>query len=260
MRISLLIIKRTLNIVIILTIVFLVNGIIEHFLVQNKINEFKSRGVEYFYIANSNSYYYKVAKKHEYEDASRNVVDFDRKWLGSKTDIFITSRNPMRDDPNFSWIVAPLSKYFYIGHATINVTDSGSKVIEVFGNSSEPEDNVVAESNNIWYYSGEDTPNIVGLRIKNTTEEQRNKIVDYAKSKLGYLYNYSFLLNRNRSFYCTDLVSRAVASVGININYDHLATTGNDLIVSRNVYIIYYRELIYENGRPRYNIYFLGKE
>ena len=30
-------------------------------------------------------------------------------------------------------------------------------------------------------------------------------------------------------------------------------TTGNDIIVSRNVYIIYYRELVYENGK-RYNV------
>jgi|SRR5690554_2827665 len=166
----------------------------------------------------------------------------------------------MRDVPEISWIMSPLSKYFYLGHASINITDDGSRIIEVFGNSSNPENNVVAESLNTWHISDEDTPNVIGLRIKGTSEEQRNKIVDYAKSKIDYSYNYTFLFNRSQSFYCTDLVSRAAASAGINLNYDYLATTGNDLIANRHVYIIYYRELVYENGIPRYNIYHLEED
>ena len=252
--------RLILIIILALASVFLLNGVTEYFIVQSKINEFKSRGVEYSYVERTNTYFYIVPKKHDYEDNSRNVIDFDMKALGSKTDIFITTRNPMRDNPMFSWIVAPLSKYFYVGHATINADDDGFSVIEVFGNGGDPEENIVTMSDNIWYISDEETPNVIGLRIKNTTEEQRDKIIEYAESKIGLPYNYTFLFNRSRSYYCTDLVSRAVASAGININYDYLATTGNDIIVSRNVYIIYYRELVYENGKPRYNVYFLEEE
>lgn len=255
----LLVTRRILTVVLALTIVFLLNGITEYFIVQNKIAEFKSRGIEQFYVANTNTYFYLVPKKHDYEDVSRNVIDFERKQLGAKADIFITTRNPMRDNPTLSWIVAPLSKYFYIGHATINIDDAGAYVIEVLGNNEAPEDNVVMISRSLWYAVDEDTPNVVGLRLKGTTEEQRDAIIDYAMSKIGYPYNYTFLFNRSRSFYCTDLVSRAPASVGININYDYLATTRNDMIASRNVYIFYYRELVYEDGVPRYNVYYLGE-
>lgn len=265
------IIYRMIIIVLSLIIIFVVNGSVEYFIVQNKIDEFKSRAEPEPFDSNGDTYYYIVLKKHDYEDASRNIITFrnprtgannieTNQGLGSKTDIFITTRNPMRDVPELAGLMAPLSKYFYIGHATINISDNGRRVIEVFGNSDDPEDNVVSESNNTWHFCDENTPNLIGLRIKDTTSEQRDAIVDYAVSKIGYPYNYTFLFNRNKAYYCTDLVSRAASSAGININYDYLATTGNDLIASRNTYIIYYRELVYEKGLPRYNVYFLAGE
>jgi len=249
--------RRMFIIILGIAIAFLVNGITEYFVVQNKIKEFVNRGEFVEYNKYTNTYFYRVKKEHDYEDTSRNIIHPTNNWIGSTTDIFVTSRNPMRNNPDFSGLMAPLSKYFYIGHATINVTENGSRLVEVYGNNEDPEDNVVYEANNVWHIEDEVTPNVVGLRIKNTTEEQREQIVDYLKSKLGYPYNYTFLFNRNTSFYCTDLISRAVASVGININYDYLATTGNDMIISKNVYIFYYREIIKEEDDIRYNVYFL---
>ena len=70
------------------------------------------------------------------------------------------------------------SNNFYIGHATINITDDGSKYIESVGNLGS--NNGVLESYNSWVDTeirgGDDTNRIVGLRLKNTTEEIREEV------------------------------------------------------------------------------------
>lgn len=253
----------SLIIILSLALVFLINGYFEVVIVNNRINNFKERGVYQYTDDYIKTYYYKVPKIYEYEDISRNIFDFDNRWIGSKTDIIITNRNPMRDNPTLAGIIGFLSTNFYVGHATINSNDSGSRMYEVVGNYSEPEDNVVRESFNSWLTVEEalqdagDSPMIIGLRIKGTTEEDRDKMIEYAENQEGKPYNFSFLFNRHKSFYCTDLVSRSTRSAGINVNYDYLATTGNDIIVSPNVYIIFIRETIVEDGVKKYNIYYL---
>lgn len=249
-----------------ISIVFLVNGYFEYVIVNNRISDFKDRGL---FVGEDNSgrmlntFYYRVPKKYDYEDTSRNIFDFTYRTIGSKADIIITNRNPMRDEPTLALPVGFLSKNFYVGHATINSTDDGKRLYEVIGNSSYPENNVVTEGANDWIrveeYLGEDgdSPVIIGLRIKNTTSEQRDTMINYVESKVGMPYNFSFIFNRSKSFYCTDLVSRAVKSAGININYDYLATTGNDIIVSNNVYIIFIRETVVEDGIKKFNYYYL---
>jgi len=104
------------------------------------------------------------------------------------------------------------------------------------------------------------SPIIIGLRVKNTTEEDRNKIIEYADAQLDKGYNYTFIFNRENTFYCTDLVSRSVKNAGININYDHFATTGNDMIISKNTYIFFLRETVIVDGEKVFNVYFLENE
>jgi uncharacterized protein YycO len=238
-------------------LVFLINGTFEKVLVQERISEFKERSQ--FTKQDGNTYYYRVQPEYDYEDISRNVYNFDFQYIGSTGDIIITDRNPMRDTP-LEIPIGFLSKNYYVGHATIVSSDDGSMIYEVLGNSGNPETDIVQETHNTWV-TGDvgDTPVIMGLRIKNTTAKQRNDMIGYARSKEGFPYNFTFLLNRTASYYCTDLVSRAVYSAGINVNYDYLATTGNDMIASTNVYIIYLREkTITETGETRYNVYYLS--
>lgn len=238
-------------------IVFLVNGTFEQILVQERISEFKDRGV--FEKQEDDTYYYRVLPEYDYEDISRNIYNIDSQYIGSTGDIIITNRNPMRETP-LELPIGFLSENYYVGHATIVSSDDGSRIYEVLGNSGNPETDTVQETQNTWVKGDMgDTPVIIGLRIKNTTTKQRNDMIEYAKSKKGYPYNFSFLFNRSSSYYCTDLVSRAVYSAGINVNYDYLATTGNDMIVSKNVYIIFLREkTVTETGETRYNVYYLG--
>lgn len=259
--------KITLLTFLALGLIFFTNGFYEKALVNKKIEDFKNRAV---FIGKDeireNVYYYKVIKEYDYEDVSRNTFDINTRIIGSKTDIIITNRNPMRGVTFVEHLVDFLSKNFFVGHATINSTDDGSKMIEVLGNASIPENNRVVESYNDWMYiedtlkQDSESPIIIGLRIKNTTSSIRDEIIDYAKMQIGKGYNYSFVFNRHKTFYCTDLVSRSIKQAGINVNYDYFATTGNDMIVSNNTYIFFLRETVIVDGQKIFNVYFLETE
>jgi hypothetical protein len=233
----------------------MVNGVLESIIVNKELNDFKARG-ELVY-TKDNIYYYQVRKNYTFEDTSRHIISnqYDKK-VGAKGDIFVTSRNPLKESP----IMGLISKKTWIGHTGLVIDDRGKETIEVTGNLSR-EENVVTVWPNTWLIGDspkDPTEQIAVLRIKNTTEEQRQQIVDFALSKVGSKYNYTFLLNRSTTFYCSDLVSRSVAKAGININYDYLATTGSDMIVSKNTYFIFYREVVYKDDAPQYHIYYLS--
>src|SRR5690554_6976197 len=256
-------IKHTLLIILGLGLIFFINGFYEKAIVNDKIEDFKARA-EYIGPDENlkNVHYYRVKKEYDYEDVSRNTFTIDERNIGSKTDVIITNRNPMRGTPVLDPLVGFLASNFYVGHSSMNSVDDGSRMYEVVGNSGTPGKNVVIEGTNDWYRYIEDieTPVIVGVRIKDTTEEQRDKMVEYADQQLGKGYNYSFIFNRANTYYCTDLVSRSAKYAGLNINYDHFATTGNDMIISKNTYIFFLRDIVYEDGEPVFNIYFLENE
>ncbi|HHX79824.1 MAG TPA: hypothetical protein GX692_02005 [Acholeplasmataceae bacterium] len=257
------ILNRLLLIILICFFIFLINGAFEHFVVQGRIEDFKARAVGEPVKDDKiiNTYYYRVPAR-EGEDTSRNIFDFDTRIIGAKADIITSNRNPLRDYQILRELVAPFAKYLYLGHTSINSTEDGSYLIETIGNSVW-ENNKVQENRNDWITSEEaygkdySSPVIIGLRVKNTTSKQRDKMVEYARSKIDYPYNFSFLFNRANAFYCTDIVSRAIEAGGVNVNYDFLATTGTDILTSENVYIFFIREVVIENGVERYNIYYL---
>ncbi|HHU55625.1 MAG TPA: hypothetical protein GXZ48_02890 [Acholeplasmataceae bacterium] len=246
------VIKKLIKLIIIIVslfAVFMVNGLIESRVVNKELEEFKARG-ELVY-ENENNIYYRVKPKYDYEDTSRHIMNDYFDWqIGATGDIFVTSRNPLQGNP----ITGFISDHTWVGHTGLVIDDEGQNTIEITGNLDDRDRNVV----DIWYNDwviDRTTDQIVLLRVKNTTEDDRNKMVEYAKSQLGKPYNYTFLFNRAYSFYCSDLVSRSVANAGINVNYDYLATTGSDMIVSPNTYIIYYREKIGEN---KFAVYYLS--
>ncbi len=248
--------KLLIFIIIIITMfaIFIVNGMVENIFVNDKIREFTERGM--FVLQEGNISYYKVKKAHDYEDTTRHIVDtYNDQKPGAKADIFVTSRNPIYSSVTLGY----LSRLTWIGHSGLVIDDEGKETIEITGNMTS-EENVVQLWDNTWVYEdspGIKTPQIALLRLKNTTEEQRNKIASYANSKIGYKYNYTFLFNRNKSFYCSDLISRSVSAAGINVNYDYLATTGSDMLVSDETYIIYYKETTVENNVQKHKIYYL---
>lgn len=260
-------IKIYLNVLLIffgIFIVFITNGYYEKAIINSTLDEFKLRAV---YLKqdskNKNIHYYKVLKKYDYEDVSRNTFQIDFGYIGSKADIIVTNRNPLRGRSIIEPLFGYFSKNFFLGHCTINSNDDGSKMYEVVGNDLEgSEYNIVCESTNDWriYLTDSNTLIIIGLRLKNTSIAQRDSIVEYLEAQVGKGYNYTFLFNRENSYYCTDLVSRATKSSKINVNYDYFITTGNDIIISKNTYIFFLREIVIVEGKPRYNIYFLENE
>ena len=254
---------NTLLVIIGLTLIFLINGHTEKFIINRQINEFKERAV---YVGEDpnliNVHYYKVSKKYDYEDNSRNTYTTTTRIIGSKTDVIITNRNPMRGVVGLDPLVGYLASNFFVGHSTMNANDQGTLMYEVVGNSTTPEENAVIKSSNDWssYLKDTQSPIIVGVRIKDTTSEQRDKMVEYASMQVGKGYNYTFLFNRENTYYCTDLISRAAKYAGLNINYDYFATTGNDMIISKNTYIFFYRDIEVVDGKNIFNVYYLENE
>jgi len=250
--------------VLIFVYVFLANGFIEKGIVTNEINEFKERGVftEQIIINKQKVNMYKVIKKYEYEDISRPIYEFDGYDynLGSKTDITITSRNPMRhsDSALVKDVCGFFANNFYLGHATINVTDNGSHYVESIGNGSS---NKVEKNRNTWIDTeirGKDVTNkIVGIRIKNTTAELRNQITEEVLDKVGCEYNYNFFFPHKDKYYCTDLITRSLYKFGIDLNYDNFFAIGNDLILSDETYLIFYIEC---DSEGVFSFYYLSEE
>jgi len=234
-----------------LFLVFVVNGAVERVLVNKEVEAFVKRG-ELVY-QKGNTEYYRVSPKYSYEDLTRHIInDYNDTKPGAKGDIFVTPRNPLRGDP----FMDLLSEITWLGHAGIVVSDDGKKTIEITGNLGS-DNNYVQEWNNTWIIE-QHTEEMMLLRIKNTTSLQRDKMVEYAYSQIGKKYNYTFLFNRGKTYYCSDLVSRAIEHAGLNVNYDFVATTGADMLLSDNTYIVYYKKEILVGNNIIRKIYYLG--
>ena len=248
----------------ILTLLFIGNGLFEKGVVNNEIKIFKERGEfeKTVVLQGQNVSYYKVKKKYDYEDVSRYIYDtnrYSKNYIGSKTDVILTSRNPLRmyGDAIIRDVAGILSKNFFIGHATINLTDDGSLCIESVGNDTGYKGVRIVE--NTWIDTevryGNDAQIIIGLRLKNTTKEIREEICNNLIELEGKEYNKLLLFYNKNKYYCTDLISRTLKKSKITVNYDSFYTTGNDIIVSNETYIIFICERIKEGY---FNIYYLN--
>ena len=247
-------------------LVFIGNGLFERGVVNLEINNFKARAVfeKEDELQGQKVTYYKVVKKYDYEDVERPIYDSKKNskiYIGSTSDIILTSRNPLRMYGNaiVRDIAGLFARYFYLGHATINISEDGSKCVECVGNQIN--NNGVRIVDNDWIETevryGNDAQTIIGLRIKNTTEEQRKEICNNLEELVGSQYNYLLIFYSRNKYYCTDLISRVLRKSNIKINYDSFYTTGNDLIVSNSTYIIFLCERVKDGY---FNIYYLSKE
>lgn len=240
-------------------LVFTINGTVEYTAVQKDIKEFKARAELDFSLEAISTTFYKVAPKYDYEDYSRDILTYEANlnFIGSAGDIIITNRNPAQNIPVLNLPISYFAKYFYVGHSTVNSLNP-KLTYEAVGNDDY--DNGVRKVLNDWLYLDSDTRHIIGLRVKGVNDELAIKIDEYCDDKMGYPYNYTFAFNRNNSYYCTDLISRAYKEANVNINYDYLATTGNDMVLSDNTYMIFYREVVLKDGKNHFNIYYLKED
>lgn len=258
-------------------------------LVNIEIEKFKNRAVfeyeeEFMYQTGvyQTRRYYKVPRETSYEiNDSRSVFYNDsRKFLGQAGDIFLSQESPFPD----RLLIHQFISYYFGGHAAIK-TDT-NQFIEAVGfpeddeslldiirhPGDQPHDFSVTinktsgnyflnprhrvESNPFYedfgtYYRKE----IIGLRVKDITEEQINGAIEYAEDKVNKnLYNFLFFLDMDYKYYCTDLVSRAYQHVMVPeekqrnyskaLNDDRFITSVNDMILSRETYLAFYFEVI----------------
>ena len=133
------------------------------------------------------------------------------------------------------------------------------------GNKTHDFDISLTESNNYWlntnrrsesnpaypYYGSFNRNEFLVLRVKDVTEAQRLGAVRYAKNlyEKEALYNYTFFLDVQYKYYCTDMISRAYQDVMVptqrQTGYaqalnDRFITSVNDLINSEDTYITSY--------------------
>ena len=94
-------------------------------------------------------------------------------------------------------------------------------------------------SSTCWAHSGLALMEAEALRIKGINNEKRNIFTENLKNEVGKKYTYSFLIHSKNKYYCTDLVTRVAKTIDINLNYDLFISTGNDIIVSNNTFIIF---------------------
>ena len=63
-------------------------------------------------------------------------------------------------------------------------------------------------------------------------------------------------MKRNK-YYCTDLITRTFLENDIRIDNDYFYPTGNDIILSKNTFLVFLCERIKEGY---FNIYYLSEE
>lgn len=264
-------------------------AIAKDILVNSEIQKFKDRAIfeyeeEFLYQVgvSQTRRYYKVPRETLYELNDTRSVFYtnSRKYLGQTGDIFMSQESPFPDQ----FLIHQFISYYFGGHAAIKngsnqfieavgFPDDDESLLDIIRHpGDEPHDfsvtvnrtsgnyflnpNHRTEFNPFYddfgtYYRKE----IIGVRVKDITEEQINGAVEYADDKVDKsLYNFLFFLDMNYKFYCTDLVSRAYQDVMVPkeeqknyakaLNDDRFITSVNDIVLSDETYIAFYFEVI----------------
>ena len=263
----------------------------ENIKVNKIINDFKERSVyeyeetiQYYPGVYQTRVYHKVSRETSYEvNDSRSIfTDESRKLLGQKGDIFLSQESPFPGTP----LIHPWITYNFGGHAAIHngnnrfieavgFPQAGETIFDfIFHPGNEPHNfsaTVNVTSSNYWlnpnfrsesnpdfnYYGNYYRPEFIGIRVKDVTEDQIDGAVEFANDKVDFnLYNFTFFLDLEYKYYCTDLISRAYQSVLVeekdqrnysrSLNDDRFVTTVNDMILSDDTYLTFYVEIIDE--------------
>lgn len=226
--------------------------------------------------------FFSVSRETSYElkDSRSAFYDESRLFLGQKGDIFVTQDSPLPHIP----IVHQFVTFYFGGHAALNngenrfieavgfLTGEDTFFEVVLHPGNKPHDFALTasvSSTNYWldpsfrspgnvaypYFGAMYRSEFIGLRVKYITEEQIEGAVDYADSLVNRnLYNLLFFLDTKYKYYCTDLVSRAYQHVMVEeskqrsfsqaLNDDGFITSVNDLILSKETYILFFVEVV----------------
>lgn len=223
--------------------VFLINGFVENVVVNNRINKFMERGdfvkEEVDPLTKLTTRYYSVSRETSFEkDGRESITRIGRTtYIGQRGDIITTKEAPFPNIP----VIYQLVSYFFGGHA--GIVTSTEEYLECVGNQDD--NNCVRYNENDWFYIRSNT---IGLRIKNASESDYEGIVKKAEEKIGKPYNYTFVFNTHKSYYCTDLVTTSVKEYNKKLDpNDSFVTTVNDLVASQKTYLFYYHYVDSDN-------------
>lgn len=208
-----------------------------------------------------NLYCCKAEKDNEKNNYLDTITISDNKiYLGNKSDIIVTNRNPFnRYGGAFLTDVAEMVVHpLYSGHAAVNL--SVNEIIECVGIG---DGDSVRIKENCWFDDiidfGQEDETYVGLRFKNVSQEDKEKYTTELKKEVNKKYTYSYFIHTKNTYYCTDLVTRIAKKIDVNLNYDGFVSTGNDIIISDNTFIIFIvRKIDLKN--KIINIYYMKEE
>lgn len=282
-------IKKIIKIAFFLFIGFLIfltgQTVAETIKVEREIKKFMKKGVYQEHIsAEGIIEYYKVSREtyHPDELIRTPFYNGNLETPGDEGDLFVTRQAPLPDMPGFYEFVS----FYFGGHA--GYVDDKNSIYETYGFYGPDEnlidviinggeDTYVDTSDNYWLdpnYRNEDHPYYnkfgsyyrkewIGLRIKGIQEEEIKQVTQYMKhlAEIKAQYNHLYVLFTKNKYYCTDMMSRGFASIKdsegdkkYNLNLDGVATTVNDLILSKDTYISYYVMTTKDNVKKVYYI------
>lgn len=216
------------------------------------VENFKAKGVYQEDISTPTVKFYKISSD---EEKSAYIVSGKKIIPGNSCDILTTKQAELGGPLTRGFI-----QFFAGGHAALcseEYTDFETKLndltsIEATGLSDNGDNSASIFYRDYWSDDYTYTE-IIGLRVK-MTDRERKEVLSNAASYLGEDYNYSFLFNTDNKTYCSDLISKAFSTIGVNLNKDGFTTSVYDLIVSNETYISYYH---YFKDGIKY-IYYLG--
>lgn len=192
---------------------------------------------------------YKIPSEEERACTQHNGTEY---YPGNEGDILITLQSELEIP-----FIHDFVSFFAGGHAALvlgNYKDAEDSVTEMntVESSGLNDDLNLADTSSKVYWTQYKHP-VIGLRVK-MTETERKTVITRGMSLVGDPYNYSFLFDTNNTAYCSDLVGKAFASIGVNLNKDGFTTSIYDLLVSSETYITYYQ---YTDNQGVKHIYYL---
>lgn len=215
----------------------ILNSTYENIYTYKAIKEFKEQCNE-VNSSDTNHKYYNVSRETEESAFTRNggLVN-----PGAPLDIII------KLESTFDLVVTPFINFFIGGHAAIccdnykdeNISTTTYDLIETTYNNTSTKAEICDKS---YWEDLTFTDNYIILRVKNLSSSDKEKSYQKLLSMLGDPYNITFLLNKKKTHYCTDLATKTFKVVGKNTNYDGFVTTVYDLLVSPDVEIVGYKE------------------
>lgn len=248
------IVKRIL-ICIEVTILFICIGAITTAITKNiyasiLIEQFKSQAEEDKINSTASTKLYKIESEETLPAFQKLGSTY---YPGSAGDILISLKSEIKIP-----FVGEFISFFAGGHAALvvdefsdyNISGNNQYVMESTGFG----DYTNATVNSKYYLTTNHNYNeVIGLRIK-MTEDERVKVLASALSHIGDPYNYSFIYDTKNKSYCSDLVSKAYSSIGVDLNKDGFTTSVYDLLVSNDSFISYYH---YFDSNGVKHIYYL---